>query len=73
MSLRKCALLVVALAVVFVTGLSPTYGADHFVDAAATGPAHNGQSWCTAFLTLQDALDAVFTGDRVLPCSGLAK
>ncbi|MCH9001643.1 MAG: right-handed parallel beta-helix repeat-containing protein, partial [Planctomycetes bacterium] len=72
MSLGKRALLVVALAVSAFTGLSPTYGADHFVDAAATGPDHNGQSWCTAFLTLQDALElgVVFLGDRVLVAQG---
>ncbi|MCH7994359.1 MAG: right-handed parallel beta-helix repeat-containing protein [Planctomycetes bacterium] len=70
MSLDKRAMLVLALGVSASVGLSPTYGFDHFVDAAATGPDHNGQSWCTAFLRIQDALDVVFTGDRVLVAQG---
>lgn len=72
MWLGKRALLVAALAVSALSGLNPTYGADHYVDAAATGPDHNGQSWCTAFLTLQDALEpgVVFLGDRILVAQG---
>ncbi len=30
-----------------------------FVDGDATGPTHDGSSWCSAYLTLQDTLSAV--------------
>ncbi|MCH8150489.1 MAG: right-handed parallel beta-helix repeat-containing protein, partial [Planctomycetes bacterium] len=72
MFLAKRVLLGVALAVSSVVGSGPTYGVDRFVDAAATGPDHNGRSWCTAFLTLQDALEpgVLLSGDQVLVAQG---
>ena len=35
-------------------------GPVYYVDADATGPTHDGTSWCSAYLTLQDALDDAF-------------
>ncbi len=32
-----------------------------YVDAGATGPAHDGLSWTTAYTTVQDALDVANT------------
>lgn len=42
-----------------------------YVDFAATGPQHDGQTWCTAFLTLQDALGVAQTGDTVRLAGGV--
>ena len=36
-----------------------------YVDASATGPGHDGSSWCTAFTELHEAL-AVVTADSVI-------
>ncbi len=36
-----------------------------YVDASATGPGHDGSSWCTAFTELHEAL-AVVTADTVI-------
>jgi len=35
------------------------------VDADATGPAHDGASWCTAYLDLQQALDVATAGTTI--------
>ncbi len=43
------------------------------VDADAPGPAHNGATWQTAFLTLQDALAVAGNGDEVLVAEGRYK
>ena len=41
------------------------------VDPSAQGPVHNGNSWPTAFLTLQDALDqAPAAGDEIWVAAG---
>ena len=37
---------------------APAQGADVYVDANATGPTHDGTSWCSAYLTLQEALES---------------
>ncbi len=44
-----------------VTGLllaAPVEGTVLYVDTDATGPTHDGSSWCNAFLYVQDALSA---------------
>jgi len=45
----------------------------HHVDADAPGPIHNGKSWVTAFLTLQDALDVANNGDEIRVAEGIYK
>ncbi len=45
----------------------------HHVDADAPGPLHNGTTWTTAFLTLQDALAAAAGGDRIVVAEGTYK
>ncbi len=42
-----------------------------FVDDSATGPTHNGTSWCSAFLDLQDAFAAAQPGDELQVAAGL--
>ena len=48
-----------------------TFG--YHVDADAPGPIHNGSSWATAFLTLQDALAVAAEGDEILVAEGVYK
>jgi hypothetical protein len=43
------------------------------VDADAPGPVHDGRTWATAMLTLQDALAAAGTGDEILVAEGVYK
>lgn len=43
------------------------------VDADAPGPVHDGRTWATAMLTLQDALAAAASGDEVLVAEGVYK
>jgi hypothetical protein len=45
----------------------------HHVDADAPGPLHNGKSWATAFLTLQDALAVANSGDEIRVAEGIYK
>ncbi len=45
----------------------------HHVDADAPGPVHDGKTWTTAFLTLQDALAAAVSGDDILVAEGTYK
>jgi hypothetical protein len=45
----------------------------HHVDADAPGPAHDGKTWMTAFLTLQDGLAAAVSGDDILVAEGTYK
>jgi hypothetical protein len=45
----------------------------HHVDGDAPGPAHNGKTWTTAYLTLQDALAAVVGGDEIVMAEGTYK
>jgi hypothetical protein len=42
----------------------------HHVDADAPGPLHDGKTWTTAFLTLQDALAAAAAGDEIVVAEG---
>ncbi|MCA9756985.1 MAG: hypothetical protein KDA27_14365, partial [Candidatus Eisenbacteria bacterium] len=42
-----------------------------YVDANATGPAHDGSSWCQAFLTLSDALDVATSGSTLRLADGV--
>jgi hypothetical protein len=46
---------------------------DYHVDPNAPGAVHDGRSWATALLTLQDALAAVSSGDRILVAEGTYK
>ena len=41
------------------------------VDGDAPGPIHDGTTWTTAFLTLQDALAAAGAGDEILVAEGV--
>lgn len=45
----------------------------YHVDADAPGPVHDGSSWATAFLTLQDALAVAADGDEILVAEGVYK
>ena len=45
----------------------------HHVDADAPGPLHDGKTWTTAFLTLQDALAAAASGDEIVVAEGTYK
>ncbi len=47
--------------------------AGYRVDGDAPGPAHDGRSWATAFLTLQDALAGAASGDAILVAEGTYK
>lgn len=42
-----------------------------YVDESATGPVHNGASWCTAYTTLWEALAAASPGDTIKVAGGL--
>lgn len=42
-----------------------------YVDQDATGPVHDGQSWCTAYQTLTPALQAAGPGDSVRVAGGV--
>ncbi|MHC5112323.1 MAG: right-handed parallel beta-helix repeat-containing protein [Planctomycetota bacterium] len=42
-----------------------------YVDGNATGPIHDGSSWCTAYLELQDALCHADAGDTVRVAQGI--
>jgi hypothetical protein len=42
-----------------------------YVDEFATGPVHNGTSWCTAYKTLSAALAAASAGDVIKVAGGL--
>ncbi|MFO7698729.1 MAG: PKD domain-containing protein [Anaerolineae bacterium] len=41
-----------------------------FVDASAPGPDHDGNSWATAYLDLQDALATAIAGDQIWIADG---
>ena len=43
------------------------------VDADAPGPVHDGVTWTTAFLTLQDALAVAVAGDEIVMAEGTYK
>jgi hypothetical protein len=45
----------------------------HHVDKDAPGPLHNGKTWNTAFLTLQDALAVANSGDVIRVAEGVYK
>jgi hypothetical protein len=45
----------------------------YYVDKDAPGPAHNGLSWSTAFLTIQDALVVAVSGDTIMVAEGTYK
>ncbi|MHC5112642.1 MAG: right-handed parallel beta-helix repeat-containing protein, partial [Planctomycetota bacterium] len=42
-----------------------------YVDADATGPTHDGSTWCTAYLELTDALDVSAGGDTIQVADGM--
>ena len=41
-----------------------------YVDAGATGPTHDGRTWCNAFTNLQDGLAAATDGDAIRIADG---
>ena len=45
----------------------------YYVDADARGSVHDGRSWETAMLTLQDALAVAGSGDEILIAAGVYK
>ena len=55
-----------------IKGAGPMAAAYH-VDRDAPGPAHDGATWKTAFLTLQDALAVAGSGDEILVAEGVYK
>ena len=42
-----------------------------YVDADATGPVHDGSTWCNAYTTLGEALDVAGGGDAILVADGI--
>lgn len=46
-----------------VAGTAPVYASIIYVDDTATGPIHDGSSWCQAYLYLQDAIAAARDAD----------
>lgn len=40
------------------------------VDQDATGPVHDGTSWCNAFVTLDEAIEAAVAGDTIRVADG---
>ena len=48
----------------------PARAGNVYVDANATGPAHDGTSWCQAYLTLDEALESASLFDSILVAGG---
>ena len=46
-------------------GASATALTTWFVDSSATGPIHDGSSWCSAFIYLQDVWPVAVPGDEI--------
>jgi len=44
-----------------------------YVDGDSTGPAHDGTTWCSAFVRLQDALDLATAGTVIRVANGVYK
>lgn len=68
-SLRQSACLCVVVLSTCASTLS-TEAETIFVDASATGAAHDGSNWCNGYLNLQDALTAASFGDEVRVANG---
>jgi polymorphic membrane protein len=67
-TITKCLVVLMAL-----TGISAARNADAstiYVNAAGNSPSPNGASWQTAFISLQDALDAAAPGDQIWVAQG---
>lgn len=50
---------------------SPAIAFDLYVDPYATGPAHNGLSWCTAYLRLSQAMSVAPAGATIHVADGV--
>lgn len=55
----------VSLAVWHLVTSSALAGSILFVDPNASGPTHDGKSWCTAFTDLHEALDVALPGETI--------
>ncbi|MBN1669930.1 MAG: fibronectin type III domain-containing protein [Kiritimatiellae bacterium] len=55
---------------VMVKAAKPLVDAQVFVDRNAPGPVHDGRSWSTAFVTIQEGIDAAVDGNVVLVADG---
>lgn len=66
---NKIPLLAIAALTISI-GAAKANGQTIFVDAAATDLPHDGSSWCNAFLTLQEALAVVVSGETVTVAQG---
>ena len=67
-TITKCLVALMAL-----TGIIAARNADAstiYVNAAGNSPSPNGASWQTAFVSLQDALDAAAPGDQIWVAQG---
>lgn len=65
--LRGCS---AVLAVMGVVGAAPAAG-QTYVDAHASGPIHDGSSWCNAYQSLSEALLSATAGDIILVADGV--
>ena len=68
-AIPRCFILVVFLIVIPEQQLRA--GTIRYVDVNASGPTHDGSSWCSAFTDLQDALDVAVATDEIRIADGI--
>lgn len=73
MSSRKATLSALCLLFTFCIGSQAAWGATVYADANAPGLVRDGLSWCTAWNTLDEALDAADAGSTILVAGGTYK
>jgi hypothetical protein len=59
-----------ALSCLLAAACLPARGTISYVNGTATGSVHDGASWASAYLTIDDALQAAHAGDDVLVATG---